>query len=208
MTSKSTGIKNFEYVQMSLNLVFTSLTELGYLSKARGFELLNGPPFQYYTVTLQYMFIMEYIKLLESDSKRNPLNHFASVEKLSIEVYKDIGTPFKETHDLNLSRIEALRQTDYFKNLKNKRDKKFGHTDADFIGNPMSIEGLADDTIEKGLEQLNAIKQINDACTSPYGYKFFFQHPDNRTDNFIKFHTNYKNYYFDNYTDAVSKGYH
>jgi hypothetical protein len=47
-----------------------------------------------------------------------------------------------------------------------------------------------------------------DRCTGMFGYDFVFQFPDPRTDNFIKFHTNYKEYYYANYFDAISKGYH
>lgn len=50
-------------------------------------------------------------------------------------------------------------------------------------------------------------KDIMNSCTSMLNYHFVFQHTDPRTDNFIKFHTRYKEYYFNNYFEAISKGY-
>lgn len=204
------SIPNFSYVQMSLNLSFTALTELSYLSKARSKEevdLVSGPPFQFYAVTLQYMFVMEYAKLLEKDYRRFPDQHFASLEKLSLKVLETIGSDYQALHEKNLEELEIIRGSDFFKAIRDKRDKKFGHTDGNFPAPPMSISALTDEEISTGFEHINLLKEVNDRCTSPFDYVFAFQHPDDRTDNFIKFGSVYKRYYYDHLAVAHQKGY-
>jgi len=204
-------IANFSYVQMSLVLAFNALTELGFLSKTRSkeeVEMVMGPPFRYYGVTLQYMFIMEYVKLLERDYLRFPTQHFASLEKLSLKVLDTVGLDFKLLHDENIVELEVIRSTDFFKMTRERRDKKFGHTDGNYGADPMSMAGLSDDDLSAASEQLAALKVINDRCTVPFGYEFMFQHPDDQTDNFIKFTSVYKRYYYAHYFDALKEGYH
>jgi hypothetical protein len=205
------NIPNFSYVQMSLVMSFNALTELEYLNKTRSkeeVEMLMMPPFQFYAVTLQYMFVMEYVKLLERDYIRFPLQHFASLEKLSIKVLETIGAAYQLRHDQNMAELETIRQTDFFTMIRERRDKKFGHTDGNYPANPMGISGLTDNDLNLAAQQLSLLKAINDRCTAPFDYEFVFQHPDNRTDNFIKFTAVFKRYYFDNYFDANQKGYH
>lgn len=204
-------IANFSYVQMSLVLAFNALTELGFLNKTRSkeeVEMVMGPPFRYYGVTLQYMFIMEYVKLLERNSLRFPTQHFASLEKLSLKVLDTVGLDFQLLHNENIAELETIRNTDFFKMIRERRDKKFGHTDGNYSIDPMSMSGLSEDDLTTASEQLAELKKINDRCTGPFGYEFVFQHPDDRTDNFIKFTSVYKRYFYAHYFDALKEGYH
>jgi hypothetical protein len=204
------NIGNFSYVQMSLVMAFNALTELQYLNKARSkeeVEMLMMPPFQFYAVTLQYMFVMEYVKLLERNYLRFPGQHFASLEKLSLKVLDTVGTSYQAQHDQNMSELETIRKTDFFNMIRERRDKKFAHTDGNYAASPMAISALTDDNLSTAAQQLSALKAINDRCTGPFDYEFVFQHPDNRTDNFIKFTAVFKRYYFDHYFDANQNGY-
>lgn len=203
-------IPNFSYVQMSLNLAFKALTELQFLNKSRSAEevdLLSGPPFQFYAVTLQYMFIMEYVKLLERDYRKYPSQHFASLEKLSLKLLETFGVSYQTAHDQNMAELEMIRKTDFFTMIREKRDKKFGHADGNYAADPMAIKALTDDDLIMAAQQLSALKAVNDRCTAVFDYEFVFQHADNRTDNFIKFVSVYKRYYYAHYFDANKEGY-
>ncbi len=203
-------IENLSYVQSSLHWTFMALTEIYFLNKERRseeIELLNGPPFQYYRISLHYMFIMEYKKLLEHDNANRPLNNFASLEKLSNVVLDKKGDLFKAKHEKNLSLLTSIRESAFFKKIKDDRDKKFAHSDGNYA-DPFSFSSFSDEEILLAQSHLKLFKIIMDNCTILYNNTFEFQHTDPRTDNFIKFYTNYKEYYYANYMDAISKGYH
>jgi hypothetical protein len=203
-------LENFPYVQTSLHLSFKALTEIFYLNKERNakeIELVNGPPFEFYRVSLHYMFTMEYIKLMESNNEKYQGNHYASLEKLSAAVYKEKGNIFERQHSDNLEVLNTIRASSFFIKIKVDRDKKFAHTDAD-ISTPLSFSSFSDDEIKEAYDHLSLFKLVMDRCTGMFGYDFVFQHADTQIDNFIKFHTNYKEYYYANYFDAIKKGYH
>lgn len=202
-------IKNFSFVQASLHWTFRALTEIYFLNKARSpkeIELVNGPPFEFYRISLHYMFTMEYTKLMESKNDRFPTNHIASLEKLSNDIYNEKGSDFEELHGKNLGILTSIKSSDFYIKLKGNRDKKFGHADAKYQ-DYFSSQSFSDDEIKIAFEQLHMFKEIIDNCTTISDYEFRFQNPDPRTDNFIKFHTIYKEYYYRNYFDAISNGF-
>lgn len=130
-------IENFAFVQASLHWTYRALTEIYFLNKERSakeIELVNGPPFEFYRISLHYMFIMEYTKLMESKNDRHPTNHIASLEKLSDAVCKEKGNDFRELHYKNLEILTLIKLSDFYVKLKGDRDKKFGHADADYQG--------------------------------------------------------------------------
>lgn len=203
-------LENFSYVQACLHWTHKALVEISFLNKERTpkeIELVNGSLFVFYRMTLHYMFTMEYIKLLEGVNNRYPKSHYGSLEKLSLAVYDMQDVDFKQKHEQNLKILSAIKETDLYIKVKNDRDKKFAHTDVD-SSNPFTFHSFTDTEIEDAFRQLSMMKSVMDNCSGKFGFEFIFQHADNRTDNFIKFHTNYKEYYFANYFDAVSKGYH
>jgi hypothetical protein len=153
------------------------------------------------------MFTMEYIKLTEFENERHPQNHYASLEKLSNTIYKEKGSDFELSHLANLANLITIRSSDLYKKLKGERDTKFAHTDAECLA-PFSFSSFSDIEIKEAFKHINLFSLIMERCTGVFDYSFAFRHPDNRTDNFIKFHTNYKEYYYANYLDAISKGYH
>jgi hypothetical protein len=201
--------ENFPFVEACLHWTYSSLTEISYLNKARPpkeLELVNGPPFQFYRVSLHYMFTMEYVKLTESDNEEYPQNHYASLEKLSNTILKEKGNDFEQLHEINLKELATIKSSNFYKKLKGERDTKFAHTDAGCLA-PFSSSSFSDNEIAEAYKHLNLFSSIMERCTGPFDYSFTFQHPDNKTDNFIKFHTNYEEYYFANYLDAMAKGY-
>ncbi len=201
-------IENFSFVQASLHWTFMAITEIGFLNKARSvqeIELINSPPFTFYRISLHYMFTMEYMKLMESNNDRYPNNHIASLEKFSDAVCKEV-IDFVELHNQNLQVLKSIRSSDFYTKLKGDRDKKFGHADSDYQ-EYFSFRSFSDNEIETAITQLNMFKSIMDNCTSIFDSEFVFQHIDPRTDNFIRFHARYKDYYFNNYFDAIAKGY-
>ena len=206
----NTKIENFPFVEACLHWTHRALTEISYLNKARStkeVELINGPPFQFYRIALHYMFTMEYIKLTEYDNEKYPQNHYASLEKLSNTIYKAEGEDFQLQRTNNLTDLKTIRSSDFYRKLKGERDTKFAHTDAGCL-TPFSFYSFADAEIDEAYRHLNLFSLIMERCTGVYDYSFVFQHADTRTDNFIKFHTNYKEYYLANYLDAISKGFH
>lgn len=206
----NTKIKNFQFVEACLHWTHLALTEISYLNKARSTKeiaFVNGPPFHYYRISLHYMFIMEYIKLIEIDNLRFPQSHFASLEKLSNALYREKGLDFENVHDKNLKELAAIRSSDFYKKMKEDRDTKFAHIDAG-CSTPLSFSSFTEIEIGQAYQHLAMFSIIMDRCTGVFDYSFAFQHADTRTDNFIKIQTNCNEYYFDNYRDALSKGYH
>lgn len=70
----------FTYVHSCVNFCNYALTEISILSEVKKtpeeVALLNGPPFSFYRVTLQYCFNAEYTKLLETKKNiKYPENH-------------------------------------------------------------------------------------------------------------------------------------
>jgi len=203
-------IENFKFVEACLHWTNKSLTEISLLNKERSpkeIELVNGPPFQFYRISLHYMFTMEYIKLTESDNDRFPSNHFASLEKLSKALLNEFQTAFEPKHKANLVDILVIKSSAFYKKLKGERDSKFAHTDASTPA-PFTFHSFSEEEIKEAYNHLSLFNSIMDRCTGMYDYSFAFQHTDTQTDNFIKFHTNYKEYYYANYMDALSKGFH
>ncbi|WP_413667135.1 hypothetical protein ACEN9X_21750 [Mucilaginibacter sp. Mucisp86] len=140
------------------------------------------------------------------NKEQYPKNHYASLEKLSITIFKNQGDNFKQKHELNLDFLSEIRASDFFVKLKGDRDKKFAHADSNY-SDPFSFHSFSDDEIQEASEHLKKFKLIMDNCTGIFDCEFAFQHPDPRTDNFIKFHTKYKEYYHKNYFDAMNNGY-
>jgi hypothetical protein len=203
-------IENFLFVEACLHWTFRALTDISFLNKARStkeIELVNGPPFHFYRISLHYMFTMEYIKLTEADNERYPQNHYASLEKLSNTICKMDEYNFRESHEANIADLTTIKSSDFYKKLKGERDTKFAHTDGGCLA-PFSFNSFSDLEIQEAHKHLDLFGFIIERCTSVFDYSFAFQHADNRTDNFIKFHTNYKEYYFSHYFDAISKGFH
>lgn len=88
--------KYFDLVQMSCRLLAKSLYELRILNEPKQnrkeADLVQFLPFKFYRVSLQYMIVMEFTKLLEPDTKdkknseREKLGKI--MKKLTLQVYQ------------------------------------------------------------------------------------------------------------------------
>lgn len=127
-------IENFSYVEMSCRLAFISLTELSYLNKERSadqLKIMNIPPFLYYRISMQYMFLMEFTKLLEADTKDKTYRNgstwkdyenknFSSLAKLSRRVSDSLGTSFSESMKKIKRFLKTLRRLNFIKTQRGK----------------------------------------------------------------------------------------
>lgn len=202
-------IDNFPYVKMSFTLMYKSLSEISVLSKPRSrdeMKTINLPIFTNYCISLQYMFNMEFIKLLENNSKSERRN-FSSLVKLSGKIYELKGEEFHEKHRENLDIVEHIRSSAFFHLIKTDRDKKFAHTDGDYNGDPWKIKTLPPNDILEGFKLLELMKKVLKNCTGAFGYEFLFDFKDPRTNNFITYHSIYKRYYDKHRMEAISEGF-
>lgn len=203
----------FTHVYTSANLCNQALTEINYLSIAvstqEELDLLNGPPFSFYRVTLQYCYNSEYNKLLEEKlNVKYPANHIASVYHLN-NFLNNKEKGFNEIYEQNLQLLDQLSLSPFNIRQRLLRDKKFSHSDMHEINDPLQIEGLTDAEIMQGFEHINLIYQVINNCAGYFGFEFSTRVPynDDRTKNFIKFHSIYKKYYHKNLFKARNEGY-
>jgi hypothetical protein len=214
-------IENFSFVQMSCRLALIALTELSHLTKERPraqIQIVKSHTFQYYRISMQYMFVMEFTKLLEADTKDRKFRkeekwedyenqNFSSLQKLSRRIKDSLGLDFSSKHEENKQIIGEIRDSEFYKYMKALRNREFGHTDAKGK-DPLNITSITRDNIEEAFKMMDKIKCVLDNCTSEYGYEFFFDYQDTRTDNFIAYHALYKSYYDKHLNPAIKEGFH
>jgi hypothetical protein len=195
--------KRYQHVYWAFYLCNTSLTEtkLLYLTNfnSKELELVNGHTFKYFKVTLQYSYIMEYHKLLEKGRKKNSEN-ISSLIWLNESLKDSLGTKFNDVYQKNIILIDKLKSSVYFKKLHTLRNKKFAHSEKNSVNEPFKIKGLNEEDISNGIEHLEKVGEIIRNCTSPYKFEYDLEVPsrENRTQNFIKFQSKYKQFYFEN----------
>ncbi|MCR8669342.1 hypothetical protein NO995_16760 [Aestuariibaculum sp. M13] len=194
--------KRYQHVYWAFYLCNTSLTETKLLNSSdfnsKELELINSHPFQYFKVTLQYSYIMEYHKLLEKGRKNN-LENISSLIWLNESLKDNLGKKFNDTHQKNITLIAELKSSVYFKKLHNLRNKKFAHSEKNSVNEPFNIKEFNEEDISNGIEHLNKIGEIIKNCTTPFEFEYDLEVPssENRTLNFIKFQSKYKQFFFE-----------
>jgi hypothetical protein len=201
-------LKNrFDHVYWSIFLYNSSLTELQIVSdftyNGSELKIVNSHTFDFYRVTLQYCFIMEYNKLLERGRSDNEQN-ISSLYKLNQAVFSEQGKSYENKYLDNENSLTTIKDSDYFAKIRNLRDKKFAHADNHEMNTPFSVKGFKTDDFENGFSHLMIIKGILNNLTSMFDFEYDLQIPyrDNRTENFIRFHAEYQDYYFKNFMKA------
>jgi hypothetical protein len=195
--------KRYQHVYWAFYLCNTSLTETKLLDlsdfNSKELEIVNGHTFKYFRVTLQYSYIMEYHKLLEK-GRRNNLENISSLIWLNESLKDNLGTKFNDIYQKNITLIAELKSSAYFKKLHDLRNMKFAHSQKNSVNEPFKIKGLNEEDISNGIEHLNKMGEIIRNCTSPYEFEYDLESPskDNRTQNFIKFQSKYKQFYSEN----------
>ena len=176
-------------------------------STSEELKLVSSPPFNFYSVALQYCFIMEYSKLLDTNLSHEDKN-VASLFKLNNSANEFLGEEFKIKYIENKKLLNELNKSDLGAKLKKLRDKKFGHADNDeSINIPLKIEGFSSDQITEIKNHLRVLLRIVNNILVYVAKSSFGLNDDNRTANFIRHHAKYKQYYYDNYKRAMEEGY-
>lgn len=195
------------YVLSSLYFFNEAFNEVWCITQAPGseedYDIVSGPPFGFYRISLQYCLIMEYTKLLESSRPSNENQNVASLFKLNDSVYKFIGEKYNSKYLENKKLLDELCQSELYIELRALRNKKFGHADNDLINDPIKIKGFSGKQIEKMASQLQTLLRIANSLFSEVGHGHFILHNDNRTANFIWYHAIYKQFYYKNYVKTA-----
>jgi hypothetical protein len=184
--------KLFDHVYWSIYLYNSSLTELQIISdfeyNNEELQIVNSHTFNFYRVTLQYCFVMEYNKLLEIGRKGNEQN-ISSMFKLNESIQTLNGKSFDKLFSDNKIKLSTLKTTEFYSKMRALRDKKFAHADNNQINVPFKIKGFKTDDFEEGFKQLFIIKEILNNCTSLFEFTYDIQipHRDSQTENFIRF---------------------
>lgn len=195
------------HIRWSIYLYNTSLSELQIISDEiytiDEIKIVNSHTFNFYRVTLQYCFIMEHCKLLEKGNKKNEQN-ISSLNRLNEILLEDSTKDFQVLYNENVSLIENIKGSDFYNKIKNLRDKKFGHADNDEINKPFKFEGFHTIDFENAFGHLQMIKVIFNNFVSVYGREYDLEIPsrEDRTRNFIKFHSEYQTYFMKSYLSA------
>jgi hypothetical protein len=86
-----------KYVQFSLLLCNEAYNEIWNITQTPNtneeYNLVNGKPFSFYNVSLQYCFILEYTKLMEDDIRAEDKN-VASLNRLNRAVSEFVGNTY------------------------------------------------------------------------------------------------------------------
>lgn len=198
------------YAQSSLYFSNEAFNEIWHITQTPNsteeYDIVAGHPFGFYSITLQYCFIMEYTKLLDTNTS-NENENVASLLKLNKSTRNFLGDTFELKYLENKKSLNDITNSDLYKRLRKLRNKKFGHADSDEINNPWKVEGFTGLQIEEMRSHIKALLNVfNNILGAVSGANFGLQ-DENQTANFIRFHAKYKQYYFKNYTKAMEEGY-
>ena len=203
MKTKSIELnERFDHVYWSFYLYNTSLTELLLLTQSayspKECNIIKGRPFNFYKVTLQYCFLMEYNKLLEKGGKQKEHN-VSSLFHLNKYMLDFIGDKYDESYLQNKVDLETILNTDTYYKFRDLRDSKFAHSD--FKSSPFQVKALNEDEIDEAFEHLNVIREVIKRCTKQFDFIYDLAIPsrDKRTFNFVSNQSKYKEYYLNSF---------
>lgn len=156
-------ISNFiNPVYWSLHLCNVAISEIKILSVPREsmveLSLVNNHTFSLYRSTLQYCFVMEYCKLLETDDRRRN-HHVASLYRLNTKILHT-KTTFKDIHMLNNSYLNEITNSKLCNSIKRLRDSKFAHSDKHAVNKPFEIAGFSLNMVEEVFLHLKTMKMV------------------------------------------------
>jgi len=192
--------ERFNHVYWSIYLYNSSLNELQIISDLQynqsELRIANSHTFNFYRITLQYCFIMEYNKLLEV-SRKNNNEKISSLFQLNKFINSIIGKEFESTYYDNEKKLLDIKQTEFYKKVRALRDKKFAHADNHELNIPFNILGFKSEDFINGFAHLQTIKELLLNCTSFYDFEFALDIPQRelRTKNFIQFQAKYHDFY-------------
>ena len=92
--------------------------------------------------------------------------------------------------------------------LKIERNKKLGHSDADYDGSPYSVYTFNETEIRQAKQILGKIDEAFKRCTNGFdGSEYLFQQKNPQTRNFIDYHIVFEEFYSKNLKNAISERY-
>jgi hypothetical protein len=198
------------YVQSSLYLLNEAYNEICHITQTPNtkeeYEMVSGHPFSFYGVTLNYCFVMEYNKLLDTNSS-NDTENVASLYKLNKAASDFLGDDFKKIYKGNKKVLNDICKSALCIRVKDLRNKKFGHSDDHAINNPWKVEGFTGEQIIEMGKHVTLFLEVANKCFAAIADFSFGLHNDDRTANFIRYHAKYKQYYFKNFMKAEQEGY-
>ena len=199
-----------KHVQFSLLLCNEALNEILNITQTPNtneeHDLVNGKPFSFYGVTLQYCFIMEYTKLMEDDLRTEDKN-VASLNRLNRAVNELVGSKYDNIFNEKRGLLGEIRKSILHEKLLALRNNKFGHSGNHPINSPFKIAGFTGEQIIEMGKHIKIFLKIANNCFGASSATTLGIANDDRTANFIRYHAKYKQYYFKNFIKAEEEGY-
>jgi hypothetical protein len=199
-----------KYVQFSLLLCNEAYNEIWNITQTPNtneeYDLVNGKPFSFYSVSLQYCFILEYTKLVEDDLRAEDKN-VASLNRLNRAVSELAGNKYDTIFNENRELLSEIRKSILYERFLALRNNRFGHSGDHPINPPFKIVGFTDEQIIEMGKHVKIFLKITNNCFEGSSATTLGIANDDRTANFIRYHAKYKQYYFKNFIKAEEEGY-
>jgi hypothetical protein len=159
--------------------------------KERHQEVLKVETIGYYRITLQYMFVAEYCKLIAKFKSNFPDNEVSSLARFNAACLTEFPT-FKPQHDMNVNTFNSIQQHPFSKKMLLER-KKLLHSDGS-INDPGRFAGMSIGDIDLAVGILKQMLALLQTSSSPLGTSIVVQIPDQtlNTQVFIDQHSRIK----------------
>ncbi len=152
-------------------------------------SVVTSSPMAFFRFSLHYTFVAEYIKLIAPLKEKKKAENISSLYRLNHECLES-DKVFYEDYKKNILELDAIKNDPFSKEIKDLRDKKLLHSDADIL-QWESFRSLTLLEIDKGFELILKMSKILKNCTKIMGFDFHLDIPDDdyRTEVFIHNHS-------------------
>lgn len=187
-------LENLRYTHVSLHLLNTALTELEILNQSRTkdeLHFVDSLMVKRYRLSLMYMFVMEYCKLLEPTTLKD--ENFASLARLNLSVSRIESI---ENYNYNYreikKRISEIVRDEFSRQVRILRNTKYAHLDG--IKDEFKFPALTDVQLTIARKNVNSIIKVHNQCAAPFGTDYIIN-VDDSTNIIIKNYGRYFSYY-------------
>ncbi|MFW0718727.1 hypothetical protein [Pedobacter sp. N23S346] len=170
-----------------LNQSFYELSILNQNRKGYELEFLKDMFFIKYHYAMKGVFILEYCKLLETDTTDGSEN-IASLAKLNWKIKSNNDKTHIRYNDVSVSLLTLLN-TDFYKKIKKLRDKKVAHSGNHFP--TFNIPQFSDEELADAKLHVEILNAVFKTCTE----HFQVEYPIHNEDSTERFITEYSNYW-------------
>jgi len=197
---KTWSDRRTKYPFLTANLCNNAVSELFCLDTKhydpKAGYLLSSFTIRFFRAALQYMFNAEYCKLFELEDNRRT-SHVSSLVKLNNYHSKILGKKFGPYFHKNEELLNGVLDSEFYQLQRDLRDTKFAHSDIAEKNN-FTIAALTDDEIETAFNHLRVALEIINNCHAIFDRSYFFFVPNKltTTQNFVKQHTEYQEFFF------------